>query len=280
MKYFFETIFNNPQLLSNNSSEYKQLSKELRSAIEASDLSSKEPKDIDFQPFGPIKLPFHEMGAINSLDLFGLDEMIIFAFYWLNRDRYKRSADIGANLGIHSILMDKCGWNVTAFEPDPDHAELLHDHLKLNHSDKVTVVEAAVSADSGNMEFTRVLGNTTSSHLTGAKENAYGELETFPVKVISIKSIMPSVDFIKMDAEGHEKTIILATDQEDWKSTEMMLEIGSKDNALAIFNHLQHLKLHAFAQKIGWKEVHELSQMPINYKEGSLFITPHLSMSW
>ena len=276
----FNFFFNNFVELTYQSEKYDSLANKIKLLAEQSNFSSSKEESVDFQPFGKVILPFHKMGAITTLDLFGLDELIIFAFYWLNRHDYKRAADIGANMGIHSILMDKCGWQVTAFEPDPNHAERLRSHLQFNQCNKVNIIEAAVSKDEGTMDFVRVLGNTTSNHLVGAKDNAYGELEVFPVKVVSIKEIMKDVNFIKMDAEGQEKTIILGTDQEDWKSTDMMLEVGSVDNATAIFNHLQQLGLHSFAQKTGWQEVKELTQMPTHYKEGSLFITSHSSIPW
>lgn len=274
----FNIIFNEFDQLNYQSEKYDSLAQKIKLLVEQSHFASSKEEAVDFQPFGKIQLPFHKMGAITTLDLFGLDELIIFAFYWLNRHRYQRSADIGANMGIHSILMDKCGWNVTAFEPDPNHVQRLRFNLQLNKSHHVTVVEAAVSKEAGTMDFVRVLGNTTSNHLVGAKDNAYGDLEVFPVKVVSIKEIMRAVNFVKMDAEGQEKVIILGTDQEDWKSTDMMVEIGSHENASAVFNHLQNLGLHAFAQKIGWKEVKILDDVPKHYKEGSLFITCNSSM--
>ncbi len=269
----FTFINNNFNQLTYQSEKYDALTKKVKLLVEQSHFSSSEKIPVDFHPFGKVILPFHKMGAITTLDLFGIDELIIFAFYWQNRHHYHRAADIGANMGIHSILMDKCGWQVTAFEPDPNHAQRLQAHLEWNKSSKVTFIEAAVSKESGTMNFVRVLGNTTSNHLVGAKDNAYGKLEVFPVKVVSIKEIMNNVDFIKMDAEGQEKAIILATTQDDWRSTDMILEIGSSENALAIFNHLQQLKLHAFAQKIGWQEVKNLKDLPKHYKEGSIFIT-------
>jgi FkbM family methyltransferase len=221
------------------------------------------------------------MGAVDSLDLFGLDELIIFAFYAANRNRYQRAADIGANLGLHSLLMSRCGWQVTAFEPDPVHADLLARNLALNGADKAVRLErAAVSNQTGTLEFVRVLGNTTSSHLAGAKPNAYGELERFPVPVRAIADIMPTVDFVKMDAEGQERTILLATTAAHWAKTDMMVEIGSPENAEAIFNHLTSLGVNAFAQKLGWGRVASLADMPTSYKGGSLFITRHSAMSW
>ena len=95
--------------------------------------------------FGPIRFPYRRMGAVDSLDLFGLDELIIFAFYWANRTRYRRTADIGANIGLHSLIMARCGFEVTSYEPDPTHVALLNDTLKDNAVTTVTVVPAAVS---------------------------------------------------------------------------------------------------------------------------------------
>src|SRR6185436_333790 len=37
-----------------------------------------------FGPFGEITLPFHRMGAVTSINLFDLDELIMFSFYWHN----------------------------------------------------------------------------------------------------------------------------------------------------------------------------------------------------
>ena len=230
--------------------------------------------------FGGVVFPYTKMGAIDTLDLFGTDELIIFAFYWANRSRYRRAADIGANLGLHSILMSRCGWNVKAYEPDPTHAALLQRNLKLNEITSVELVEAAVSDATGVLEFVRVLGNTTSSHLAGAKPSAYGELERFPVRVESIANIMPSVDFVKMDAEGQERVIILGTSADHWRNTDMMVEVGSEENARAIYEHLQRIGVNAFAQKLGWAKVTSLSGMPASYKDGSLFITRRAEMPW
>jgi FkbM family methyltransferase len=259
---------------------YRLLEKVTDQAVRESHFARSDAAREVLGGFGEIEFPYHKMGAVNSLDLFGLDELIIFSFYWANRNRYRRAADIGANLGLHSILMGKCGWQVSAYEPDPKHAALLRRNLDFNGSTTVELFEAAVSDKPGTLEFVRVLGNTTSSHLSGAKCSAYGELEKFPVRVESIAVIMPTVDFVKMDAEGQEKIIILGTTAEHWQHTDMMVEIGTADNARAIFEHIQNLGVRCFAQKLGWLEVKSLGDMPTHYKEGSLFISMKTSMPW
>jgi len=262
------------------SSTYQELDQRARAAVASSDLIQESEKPIYLGSFGSVIFPFFRMGAISTLDLFGLDELIIFSFYWINRNRYRSAADIGANLGIHSILMGKCGWNVMAYEPDPDHVKILRRNLDLNGSPSVELFQAAVSDKSGTLEFVRVLGNTTSSHLAGAKTDAYGPLQHFPVRVEAISTIMPTVDFIKMDAEGQEKVIILGTNASHWDHTDMIVEIGSEENAIAIYEHLKTIDVRAFAQKLGWKQVRTQADMPTNYRSGSLFITKKTAMPW
>jgi hypothetical protein len=60
----------------------------------------------------------------------------------------------------------------------------------------------------------------------------------------------------------------------------MMVEVGSTENAAAIFEHLRKLGVRAFAQKLGWSEVKSLADMPTSYKDGSLFITRLAAMPW
>ena len=47
-------------------------------AVDAAFRDSKEPPT--FGPFGTIAIPYFKMGSIDSLDLFGIDELILFAF--------------------------------------------------------------------------------------------------------------------------------------------------------------------------------------------------------
>ena len=69
--------------------------------------------------FGNLRMPFYSMGAINSTHLFGLDELLIFSFYKHAKKEYKNVADIGANIGLHSIVLALLGKTVSCFEPDP-----------------------------------------------------------------------------------------------------------------------------------------------------------------
>src|SRR3989338_323929 len=85
------------------------------------------------------------------------DELILFSFYWINRHRYRRVLDIGANVGLHAVLLSRCGYAVRAYEPDAEHVELLQKHLLLNRCSDVEVFHMAVSNEAGVREFVRVL---------------------------------------------------------------------------------------------------------------------------
>ena len=235
---------------------------------------------VAFGPFGDIDLPYRRMGAIDSVDLFGLDELLIFAFYWVNRKLYRRTLDVGANLGLHSILMARAGFNVTAFEPDPVHFELLKANLERNGVGTVTPERAAVSDADGQMEFVRVVDNTTGSHLAGAKANPYGPLERFAVPVRAFAPIAAAADFAKVDAEGHEVTILKSVPAATWSRLDVMVEIGTAENAVALFDHFRQLDVGLFAQKIGWERATSIEHLPTSHREGSLFVTSRGRLPW
>jgi FkbM family methyltransferase len=239
-----------------------------------------ENKERYFGPFGYIVFPYHKMGSIDSIDLFGLDELIIFSFYWKNRNNYQHVVDIGANIGLHSLVLSRCGFKVISYEPDPIHFELLMNNLNINKCDKIEARQAAVSKSDGEAEFIRVLGNTTGSHLSGAKENPYGDLDKFTVKIESIKSSIEWADFIKIDAEGHENEILSATKPQHWDHCDAIVEVGSEKNAIAIFELFNEYGVNLFAQKLNWERVCNIEEMPISYKEGSLFISRKDNMPW
>ena len=249
LNQIIELILSNVRYHSRNSDFYQKLDHDVKNILLKSNFSHPNIVPQSIFPFEELKFPYIEMGNINSLDLFGLDELIIFAYYWVNRSRYKKVADIGANIGLHSLIMNKCGWIVTAYEPDPDHVKILKNTLKNNNTVSTKIIECAVSDTESTKTFVRVLGNTTGSHLEGAKKNPYGELETFQVKTTKIDDIFIGNDLIKMDVEGEELKILQSTTALNWKSTDMILEVGSSENANDIFHHCNKINVNMFSKK-------------------------------
>lgn len=237
-------------------------------------------RKVGVAELGLVDLPYERMGAVDSVDLFGLDELLMFAFYHRNRGRYARAVDIGANIGLHSILLARCGYKVESYEPDPVHHAKLVRNLDLNGVTECTTHHAAVSERRGTMQFVRVLGNTTSSHLAGSKANSYGELERFDVEVRDIREISERADLMKIDAEGHEAVILNALPVQVWENLDAFVEIGSTENARVIFERFTGTGVNLFPQKTGWTRAESLGQIPVSYKEGGIFISAKDAMPW
>ncbi len=185
-----------------------------------------------FGPFGPIFFPFVQMGNIDSLHLFGFTELIIFAFYLENKQRYGNVLDIGANLGLHSILMDKLGWTVRAYEPDAEHYTKLLSNLKENKNKNVITHMAAVHTKDGEANFVRVFNNLTGNHLEGYKD----------------------------------------TTERQMTHLDIIVEVRNEKNASLIYNHFMNLDVPMWSQKINWDQVKTLDDMPKVNRDGSLFI--------
>lgn len=278
---FFSQLASQHREHARDSEYYRRLDAEVRRTFRAARPAFERAEAIELAEFGPVTLPYVQMGAIDSIDLFGLDELIMFAYYLRNRDRYLRAVDIGANLGLHSVLLAKCGMSVASYEPDPEHFGRLQRNLLLNGVAGACAPHmAAVSDRKGTTKFVRVLGNTTSSHILGAKPNAYGELQYFDVAVEDVKDIVGTADLMKIDAEGHEVVILKAVPIAAWNGVDAFVEIGSAANAASVFEHFRHGSVNIFSQKCGWSRVERVDQMPANYKDGGIFVSAKSHMAW
>jgi len=244
--------------------------------------SASSPDEFLIGEIGPLTFPYFSMGNIDSAKLFGLDEMILFAFYYANRNRYKKTLDLGANIGLHTLIMKKLGFEVVSYEPDIIHLAQIDKVMQLNGFNCNGVRPKAISDKSGAMEYLRVLGNTTGSHLLGSKETVYGPTEAVTVQVDDILEVLTNenFDFVKMDVEGHEVVLLNRITADSIKKTDIMLEIGSERNAKEIFEILKRKGIPAYAQRINWNRVENLDDLPNHHTHGSLFISMQGAPNW
>lgn len=225
---------------------------------------------MDSVNYRGINIPLVQMGAISSDDLFEPREQELFDLYERLRGRYGRVLDVGANVGIHTIIMARLGWYVTAFEPDPWHYEILLDNVQRNHAAKhVSAVRCALSTEDGFAEFVRVIGNTTASHLAGARE-FHGPIERIRVRKENCYTYFLSAHFAKIDVEGHEADLLCAVQPQH--RCEFLVEIGTAENARRIYDHFRAMERPMWTQTGGWAAVAELKDVPTHYTHGALFI--------
>lgn len=220
------------------------------------------------------------MGKLNPSYLLGYNELIIFSFYLFNKKKYQNFIDVGANIGLHSIFFDKFNVNVKSFEPDEYHFKELKRNLLLNKTKNVKPYKFAVSNKNGDKTFVRVCDNTTGSHLIGKKKNPYGKLEKFKVKTVNLNRFLNGTCLVKIDAEGSEVDILKSIKKENFLNNDYILEINNNKNALKIFNLSKKNKTNIFSQKIGWKKVGSINDLPIHHTEGSIIITCQKYLEW
>jgi len=109
----------------------------------------------------------------------------------------KTIIDVGANIG-YTVMCWKSLWpdaEITAIEPVPENVE----YLRKNVPADVTIIEAAAHSKKG------TLCMETSSINTGlAKVSETG----ISVDAITLDSVMTKCDFLKIDVEGHEVSVL------------------------------------------------------------------------
>ncbi|MDA9711253.1 FkbM family methyltransferase [Luminiphilus sp.] len=120
--------------------------------------------------------------------------------------------DVGAHHGSAMLPFLKLGWEVIAFEPDSKNRRRLRDQLEQQtFRQKVTLDERCVSnyADE-NVSF---YSSEVSTGISGLSAFHDSHSESQSVAVTSLTSFfesseMPSVDFLKIDTEGHDLFVL------------------------------------------------------------------------
>jgi len=113
--------------------------------------------------------------------------------------------DVGANIGLYTLLAAKRGASVFAVEADPGNAAMLRHHVRLNRlEDRVTILEMAVAEDERMISLFRHPLNRGESNILGR-----GHLSgTVPGRTLDSLDL-PPLDICKMDIEGAELMALL-----------------------------------------------------------------------
>lgn len=224
------------------------------------------------------RIPYVSFGNVDVIDILGLDELILFSLYdaAASLGLYGSAADLGANIGLHSAVLSSFGYSVTAFEPDPIHSRLAMEFLRANRLDQAVDWREQAVVPPGlagkKVVFTRVEDNSTSSHVSGAKTNAYGALTEFEVSGEDFLKVCQLNDLLKIDVEGLEADLFASLIEIQAPKADYVVEIGSIENRQRIFGVANELGLGIFSQKINWQLCSRESDLPASYREGSAFI--------
>jgi FkbM family methyltransferase len=229
---------------------------------------------LNIIPFDGMIWPHTNVGSgtFTSYDFFSLHEMPIYCFYWINKNNYKTVFDIGANIGIDSVILSRFGYEVYSFEPDPTVYEILTKNLRLNQCKNVHTFQKAVSNNSEIVDFIRVEGNTAASHIQGSRD-FYGESKNIKIETIAFCDIGVQPDLMKINVEGHEKHIVPSIDYSLWKNMDAFIDTHNRENSVAMFDYFSKGNINIFAQRLGWQKVKRFEDMPIENTEGYIFVS-------
>jgi len=237
---------------------------------------------VDTVPYnngGKLYWPKIKLGNLDSYCWFELSEMILHYYYYVNKHKYKNALDIGSNVGIDAILMEKNGFNTHAFEPDPDLFYQMEKNLKLNFCKNLKVFNKGVSDKKETLSFIKVLGNENANHIEGTR-SFYGDYKRIKVEVIPFSEINLQPDLMKINVEGHEKIIVPTIPVHVWEKADTFIEVHDKENAEVLWNFFNKININVFSQKKRWGIAKNLNDIPFTNKEGYIFVTKKNKMNW
>lgn len=127
--------------------------------------------------------------------------------------------DVGANVGYYTCLMARRAWQgrTIAFEADPTIHELLRDNVAINWCEKVVDARNQAVADQpGELTLYRRAGrsgNTSIAEVSAEERAVYGEPESIPFTVESVRlddvaASFDRLDVVKIDVEGAESLVL------------------------------------------------------------------------
>jgi FkbM family methyltransferase len=169
--------------------------------------------------------------GLSAFDDIAINESLLVPFFRTHADLSEelRMLDVGACFGQIALPYLASGWEVHLFEPDPDSRPTLQQNTAAFGS-KARVIGAAVSnsaAASLSFHKSRTRG------LSGLSASPYGETaEVIEVPCLRLREYCVSrgidrVEFLKIDAEGHDFEALESLDLARIAPRIIMLEFGT-----------------------------------------------------
>lgn len=121
--------------------------------------------------------------------------------------------DVGANIGNHMLMFSRHAARVLAFEPGNKAFDMLRQNVQANTLGHVNALNVGLSDANGTqtlyVEMSRNLGESslTLSNLTGT-DYVEDQIQLRVGDDVMAEQSIERVDFIKIDVEGHEQSVL------------------------------------------------------------------------
>ncbi len=194
--------------------------------------------------------------------------------------------DVGANAGVYTFsAAQKVGatGRVIAIEPFSGCVNLLNETIRLNGLSQVQVCHGAASDRSGSVKLS-LQASSELNEISDADlpEGTYEEVESFTLDSLIEKLQLTQVDFLKIDAEGHEIPVLKGSDRilREFRPVILYENIaGSQGSNLPVAEFLQNhgYELHIYKPYIqGLDKIQSLEEIDGNL---NIIAIPSLTIS-
>lgn len=141
--------------------------------------------------------------------------------------------DVGANIGVFTVLQATQGAIVYSFEPNPDSYSRLSRNVAANKlRDRVRLFPTALGDERGVGSLHVIGGGTTGGVVTPVEADASASGVAVPIATLDeVVSTLPgsSIDLLKIDAEGSEVAILRGGERTLDHVQRIMVEYHSRD---------------------------------------------------
>ena len=191
--------------------------------------------------------------------------------YILRRLRFDQCVDVGANLGIYSVLLSNRSNRVYAFEP----VQYSFERLTALHLRNVVAYNLALGSENRKMEIsvptTGGKGALALATLRPLTEGPDEKIDTQEVNVVKFddfenKIDFTRIDFVKIDVEGFEMEVLLGMRRlVELRKPALMIEIERRHNARCdeVFAYLRSLSYEPYVTVDGIRLRHfDIEELP------------------
>ena len=161
-----------------------------------------------------------------------LYDFLIFHFYNLNKNKFKSILELGVNSGLHSYFLIKNKIKIKSLEVEPN---------KYNYSKKFFNL------------------NKINHKIIKKEKN-------------KLENDIKNFDLIKIESNLYENYFLDNINKFNLNNKNVLMKISSLETQKKFWQIFKGKKNRIKSQKIGWKNITKISDVPSNYDEGYLFI--------
>jgi FkbM family methyltransferase len=200
-------------------------------------------------PFG--KTAFHMYGEYTEFRVRTLLTKEPETVHWISEMRTGETLwDIGANIGIYSVLAGRRGVTVTAFEPSPTNFWLLNQNVSLNGLDAVRCLAFALSGSTGLVSFAVDLTPAAAGINQISSGTSRTIVQAYQADDLVASGAVGAPHHIKLDVDGIELDILRGASGllSDQTVRSVMCEVDESDEVTT-------REIHSLLKSFGFSSV-------------------------